>query len=63
MKQFLGKAGEVLSSVRFWQIVVVAVVLYLGDTGVISEEMAASVALLFGGSVTVGTLDKLGQRL
>ena len=61
MKDFIAKVGNILTSVRFWQVVGIAVVGYLGDTGVVSPEVSISIITVLGGSVAIGTIDKLSK--
>jgi len=52
------KIKNILSSVRFWQLFVGAVIVILGQQGVMSPEMANTIAGLLGVSVTINTVDK-----
>jgi hypothetical protein len=54
----LKKLGELLSSRRFWQLVVATIILVLGSYQIIPKDVAEIVAGLFGVSVTVGTIDR-----
>lgn len=55
------KIGELLSSRRFWQLVVATILLVLGSYEIIPKEVAEILAGLFGVSVAVGTVDKLNK--
>ena len=57
------KIKAILGSIRFWQIVVAAVLLYLGEVGVIGLEVAKTIAGVLGVSVTVGTVDKVAKNI
>jgi len=56
-----------LKSVRFWKLIVVAVLLVLEQQGIIngglSEAFARVVELVLGGSVVIRTVDKLGESI
>ena len=58
----LEKIGNILSSVRFWQLVLGAVLLILASYGVIPQQIADVIASLLGISVVVGSVDKFSQK-
>ena len=57
------KLKAVFSSIRFWQLLIAAVVIILADYGIIPVELANIVAGFFGISIAVRTLDKVGANL
>ena len=60
------KVKSILGSVRFWQIVVVAVLQALIEMGVMAGDgvaIANAVSGLLGVSVTIGTVDSFATRL
>ena len=57
------KIKEVLGSIRFWQLVIGAIVLILADYGFIPTDLAGVIASFLGISVTVRTLDRIGSKL
>jgi small basic protein len=57
------KYVEILSSARFWQVVVAFVLVYLGGEGVVDMNIASTVASILGVSVTIGTVDKIGAKV
>jgi hypothetical protein len=56
------KIKNLVSSIRFWQLVIGAIIVILGQEGVISPEIANTIAGLLGVSVTLGTVDKLAKK-
>ena len=52
------KIGEILNSIRFWQLVGASVIVYL-QTG----DWKLAVITLLGGSTVIGTVDKFGQSI
>lgn len=50
-----------LSSVRFWKLFLIAAVQFVASTGHLDQNLANAITLWFGGSVAVGTFDKLSQ--
>lgn len=60
------KIGEILGSLRFWQLVVIGAIFALVDIGIIdgatAEAVAQAITLVLGGSVTIGTLDSVARR-
>lgn len=57
----INKIKSILGSVRFWQVLVAFVAMYLGDAGFISTELATTIATFLGVSVTIGTVDKFSR--
>ena len=57
----LKKLYGILGSIRFYQVLIGAVVIYLGYDGVISMDLAEVIAGLFGVSVVIRTVDRLGS--
>lgn len=56
-----------LQSVRFWNLVIVSVILVLRQNGVLVEEALVSnilevVALVLGGSVVIRTTDRFAEK-
>jgi len=58
----IDKISNLLSSIRFWQLVIGAVLLILADYGIIPAQIAEVIAALFGVSVVVGTADKVLKK-
>jgi len=56
------KILEVLSSIRFQQLLVATIAEILGFYGIIPAELAHYIAGLFGFSVIVGTVDKVTKK-
>ena len=52
------KIIEVLGSMRFWQLVIGAVLLILAQYGVVPAELATTLAGFLGISIVVRTVDK-----
>ena len=61
MNVFIAKGLSILSSIRFWQLVVAVIVATYGDA-VVSTELAQAISAILGGSVIVGTVDKIGNK-
>jgi len=59
----LKKIKEILSSVRFWQVVIASVVYYLGVVGIIPSTIADAITAVLGVSVSIGTIDKFGKNI
>lgn len=57
------KIKAILGSIRFWQLVIGALIVILGKEGVISQAIADAIAGILGISVTIGTVDKAAQQL
>jgi hypothetical protein len=55
----LKKIQNLLSSIRFWQLVAGLVLIILGYYAVIPQELANMIAGFFGISIGIGTIDKL----
>jgi len=58
----IDKIKLLLSSIRFWQLLIASVIVILGQEGVISPEIANTIAGLLGASTLIGTVDKLAKR-
>jgi hypothetical protein len=54
----ISKITSILGSVRFWQLLIGALLLILASYGIIPQEIANVIAGLLGVSVTIGTVDK-----
>lgn len=58
---------DFLKSVRFWKMVVVAVLLVLEQQGVITNDLSQAVAhvleLVLGGSIVIKTVDRFSETL
>lgn len=59
----MDKIKLILSSIRFWQVVVGAVVYALGQEGVIALAVAQTITTILGVSVTIGTVDKVAGNI
>ena len=59
----LDKIKSILGSVRFWQLVIAAIVVILGQNDVISVELANTIAKVLGVSITIGTLDSVATKM
>jgi len=61
------KVVAILSSIRFWQLVVIGVIQALVQTGWLSGDAAVTLAqvvqLILGGSVAIGTIDSAAVKL
>ena len=55
------KVTGILSSIRFWQLVVAVIVAVFGDA-VLSTELVQAIVAILAGSVTIGTVDKIGNK-
>lgn len=55
------KIVELLGSVRFWQLLIGAVILILAYYGIIAQELANVIAGFLGISIVVRTTDKFNQ--
>lgn len=56
------KIINILGSVRFWQVLIAFVVLYIGDAGGMSVALSEAIAGMLGVSVGIGTIDKFRNR-
>ena len=52
-----------LTSPRFWQVVILAAVTYLDQTGALSHQIAVLLQTIFGASVIITTVDKVGDKV
>jgi hypothetical protein len=56
-----------LKSVRFWKLVVLAVLLGLEQAGTVSSDLALAltrvVELILGGSIMIRTVDRFGENV
>ncbi len=50
---------DFLKSVRFWKLFIVAVANFLVTQGILGQDLANLITLWLGGSVALGTLDKI----
>lgn len=50
---------EFLTSNRFWSLVILSGVLWLGHTGHITPELTNSLTVLLGGHIGINTIDRL----
>ncbi len=57
----IDKVIKILGSVRFWQLLIGALLVILGSYGVIPVELANIIAGALGISVTIGTVDKFSK--
>ena len=57
------KIKSLLGSIRFWQLVIAAILLILRGYGIIPPEVADTVAGLLGISTAVGTIDKFAKTI
>lgn len=57
----ISKVTDILSSVRFWQLVVAVAVYYFGDA-VLSPDLVSAITTVLAGSVAIGTVDKVGKK-
>jgi len=53
------KITTMFSSIRFWQLVIAAVIAILADYAIIPLELSQVIITLLGASVLVRTVDKL----
>ena len=64
---FKEKVLAVLGSIRFWQIILIAIVEGLIAVGVVdgagAERIARIIELVLGSSVTLGTIDSAATKL
>lgn len=63
----MDKKFAFLSSVRFWNLVIVAVIIVLKKEGIIVDETLVStiseiVALVLGGSTVIRTIDRAAEK-
>jgi hypothetical protein len=52
-----------LKSLRFWSLVVGAVVLYLKAKGWIGVEETALIETILGGFIAIRTVDRVGEKI
>jgi len=52
-----------LVSNRFWKIVIAALAIFLGSYGILPQEVVTFIVTVTGLSVTVRTVDRLGEKL
>lgn len=57
----LEKLRVILGSVRFWSALILGVVFYLRQVGVMTPEFADAILGVVGISITVRTVDKFSQ--
>lgn len=57
----ISKIGELLSSIRFWQLTAGLVLVILGYYELVPMELAQIIAGYLGISIAVRTIDKIGQ--
>lgn len=63
IKNFVNNHLSFLKSSRFWQIVVAALAVLLAEYGVIPTVVATTIAAILGVSVTIRTVDRLGEKM
>lgn len=63
----LPKSLDFLTSVRFWKLVVVALLVALEQQGAITGDVAQTITrfieLILGGSVAIRTVDRFSEKL
>lgn len=52
-----------LTSVRFWKVVIAAVVVYLGSQGVLGGDLVILVTSILGVSVVIRTVDRFSENV
>ena len=57
------KVKEILNSVRFWQVVLGALMMYVESKGWVDQALRDLVITVLGVSVTLGTADSVATRL
>jgi len=62
LKVLWGKALLIFTSIRFWQVVLGAVIGYLTAEGIISDELGKMFMTILFGSAAIGTIDKLSVK-
>lgn len=59
----LDKIKQILSSVRFWQLVVVGILQVIVKEIPEAKNIIAAISLILGGSVVIGTADKISKNI
>jgi len=59
----LDKIKEILSSIRFWQMVLAFVLYTFGTEGIIDPVWGETIAKILGVSVTIGSIDSFAKKL
>ena len=54
-----GKIKEVFGSIRFWQLLVAAIVAILAEYGILSPDLVGIIVSFLGVSIAVRTIDKV----